>query len=150
VAQHHAGVGLDFHVLHRVALDLREIADLLLRESDVFDFAGGQLLARRLDLAARQAEIAGIPVVEFAAVFANGLVAVFFDVADDAFDRGSHLGVVVGFDLGRAAAFQVSDHDEGALLRQWMMERRSSTVRALHAYANKGKPLVSRAAITPA
>ncbi|MDT4823285.1 hypothetical protein FQZ97_565060 [compost metagenome] len=118
MAQHHARIGLDFHVLHRVALDLREISDLLLGESDVFDFAGGQLLARRLDLAARQAEIAGIPVVELAAVFANGIVAFFFDVADDAFDRGAHLGVVVGFDLGRAAAFQVSDHGDVALLRQ--------------------------------
>ncbi|MCY1204857.1 hypothetical protein D9M72_163900 [compost metagenome] len=150
VAQHYAGIGLDFHILHRVALDPRKIADLFLCERDVVDFTGGQLLARRLDLVARQAEILGIPIVELAAVFANGIVALLFDVADDAFDRGTHLGVVVGFDLGRAAAFQVSDHDEGALLRQWMMERRGSTVRALHAYANKGKPLVSRAAITPA
>src|SRR3546814_3366566 len=66
--------------------------------------------ACRRDLIARQAEIAGIPVVELAAVFANGLIAVLFDVADDVFDRGAHLGVVAGFDFGRAAAFQVTDH----------------------------------------
>jgi len=52
VAQDHAGISLHFHVAHRVALDLRKVADLALGKSDVLDLARRQLLARRLDLGA--------------------------------------------------------------------------------------------------
>jgi hypothetical protein len=34
VSQDHAGVGLHLHVTHRIALDLREVADLALGEGD--------------------------------------------------------------------------------------------------------------------
>ncbi len=50
MAEHDAGQSLDLEVLHRVALLLREVADLRLGKSDVVEIAFGHLRDGLLDL----------------------------------------------------------------------------------------------------
>ena len=111
VAEHHAGIGFNLDVLHRVALDLREVAHLLLRERDVLDLAWRQALAGLLDVGDGQAEVGWVPLVELAAELAHRVVAAQFDCLDDVLDGRAHLGVIVGAHLNVFAAFEVIDHD---------------------------------------
>ena len=55
VAEHDAGQGLDLEVAHAVALRLREVAHLRLREPDVVEVALGDLADGLLDLLLAQA-----------------------------------------------------------------------------------------------
>ena len=66
VAQDHPGQSFDFDVLQRVLLDLREIADLRLREPDVVDLARRHRCDAGLDLRRAQLEGRRVPVVELA------------------------------------------------------------------------------------
>ncbi|MNS78487.1 hypothetical protein D3C72_1121040 [compost metagenome] len=110
VAQHHAGIRFHFHVAHGITLDLGKVAHLGLGERNVLDFPRRQLLAGGFDFRARQAEVGRVPVVELAAVVAHGVVAACLDVADDGFDGGAYLGVIVGFYGGGTAALQIANH----------------------------------------
>ena len=110
VAQDDARHGLDLDILHAVALDLGEVADLLLGKADVLDFARRQFLDRRLDVRLRQREAVRIPAVELAAVVAYRLVAARLDILEDGLDGGAHLHVIIGAGLGILALFEVSNH----------------------------------------
>ena len=59
VTQHHAGQRLDLKVVHGIALLLREVAHLCLRELDVIQVALGHLCDSAFDLLRRQAKIRG-------------------------------------------------------------------------------------------
>ena len=52
VAEHDAGQRLDLDVLHRVALDLGEVAHLRLGELDVLEVAGRSVRARQASISA--------------------------------------------------------------------------------------------------
>ncbi|MCY1485507.1 hypothetical protein D9M68_191340 [compost metagenome] len=64
VAEHHARQGLDFDVVHRVLLDLREAADLRLGELDVVEGLLRQAGDAGVDLRLAEAEGFRRPVVE--------------------------------------------------------------------------------------
>ena len=110
VAQDHPGQGLDFDVLQRVLLDLREIADLRLRELDVVDLARRHGLDAGLDLRRAQLEGGRVPVVELARVLAHRLVAALLDVGQDGLHGLAHLGDVGGILLGADAGLEIADH----------------------------------------
>ena len=110
MAEDHAGKRLHFHVAQRVALDLREIADLLLREFDVFDDLLGKLAHAVLDFALAQAEVFRRPVVEFPRQVAHGCVAALLDVGEDVLDGLAYLGDVRSVLLGGNAGFQKDCH----------------------------------------
>ena len=128
VAENDARIGFHLHVLHRIALDLGKVAHLLLGKGNVLDLAGREALAGGFDLGAAEAEIPWIPVVELAAVLAHGFVAAGFYVLDDAFDSGTHLGVVICSNLHFLAAFEISDHQASY---QWVSRGFAYVCRAL-------------------
>ena len=79
----------------RLALLLREVAHLGLREPDVVEIALGDLRDRGLDLLLGEAEILRRPIVELLRQFAHRRVAARLDVRQDGFDRLANLGVGV-------------------------------------------------------
>ena len=110
VAEDDAGQRLDLQVLHGVALLLREVAHLRLRELDVVEIALGNLRNRLLDLGGRQPKILRLPVVELLRQLADGGVLLVLDLRQDAFDRLAHLGVG-GLDRARVhSAFEEAGH----------------------------------------
>ncbi len=111
VAEHDAGQRLDFEVVHGLALLLREVADLGLRELDVLEIALGNLRNRALDLGRRQLEILRRPFVEFLRQFADRRILAFVDLRQDAFDGLAHLGVG-GLDRARVhSALEPTGHE---------------------------------------
>ena len=116
VAEHDAGQRLHFQVMHRVALLLREIADLRLRELDVVEVALRHLRDGLLDLGRRQLEVGRRPFVELLRQFADGGVLAFLDRGQDLLDRLAHLGVG---GLDRAcihSAFEPAGHGVSSFL----------------------------------
>ena len=110
MAEHDAGQRLDFEVVHGVALLLREIAHLRLREFDVVEIALGHLRDGALDLLRRQPEILRRPVVEFLRQFADRRILALIDLRQDVFDRFAHLGVG-GLDRARVhSALETTGH----------------------------------------
>jgi hypothetical protein len=101
---------LHLDVAHRIALDLREIPDLLLRELDVVDGALGQALDAFVDLRPAQTEVLGVPVIELLRQFAHRLVAAFLDVGKDAFHGGADLRYIRGVVLGGNAFLEPHCH----------------------------------------
>ena len=110
VAENDAGQGLDFEVLDALALLLREVSDLRLREANVLDVLGRDLRHRRFNLRRRQAKVFRRPFVEFFRQLAKRRVAARLDLSKYAFDRGAHFGVVGGHFFGVPPALQVSGH----------------------------------------
>ena len=116
VAEHDTGEGLDFKVVHGLALLLREVADLGLRELDVLEIALGNLRNRALDLGRRQLEIFRRPFVEFLRQFADRYILALVDLRQDAFDGLAHLGVR-GLDRARVhSALEPTRHGVVLLL----------------------------------
>ncbi len=112
VAEHDAGQRLDLDVEHAIALLLREVADLRLREFDVIEVALGHLRDRLLDFLRAEAEILGRPLVEFFRQFADGGVLARVDLRQDALHRLAHFGVGF-FDRGGIhSALEMAGHDE--------------------------------------
>ena len=93
MAEHDAGQRFDLDILHRITLDLREVADLRLREFDVGDRLCRHSGEERADLLRRQAKARGRPFVEALGKFADRLVAALPDIGEDRFDRRLDLGV---------------------------------------------------------
>ena len=104
MAQNHTGQGFNFDVLHAVALKLREITHLDLREFDVFELTWAQLLHCCLNRGLREAKIRRIPVVEFFGIFAHGFIATRFNILENALDGRANLTIVVGLRLRIFAA----------------------------------------------
>jgi hypothetical protein len=94
VPEHHARQRFDFHVTQRIPLDLREVADLLLRELDVLDHLFGQRAHAVLDLALGHAETLRGPAVELGREIAHRVVAALLDIGKNVFDGLAHLGDV--------------------------------------------------------
>ncbi len=111
MTEHHARQRFDFDITQGIALDLREIADLFLRELDVRDNLPGQLAHAVLDLALAQSEILGRPVVEFLRQLAHRCVAAFLDVGEDVLDGLANLGNVRSVLFGGNAGLQKNSHD---------------------------------------
>ena len=110
MAEHDAGQGLDLEVEHGVALLLREIPDLRLREFDVLDIPLRHLRDGALDLGGREVEILRRPLVEFLRQFADRGVLPFLDLGEDGFHGLAYLGVG-GLDRARVhSAFQIASH----------------------------------------
>ena len=92
LAEHDAGLQLDFERLQAVLLPLRELGHLLVAVGDVL-LEGRRQRARDLvDARLRHPKLAG-PLVEIARVFPHGFVAVLGDVGDHAADGGFDFGV---------------------------------------------------------
>ncbi|CKX64810.1 Uncharacterised protein [Mycobacterium tuberculosis] len=77
---------LDLDILHRIALMLSEIADLLLSELDVIDVPPGQLPNAILDLGISQPVVLAIPLVELHRQFPNRVIATLLDVRKNPFN----------------------------------------------------------------
>ena len=93
MAEHDAGQRLDLEVVHGLALLLREVAHLGLREFDVLEVALAHLCDGFLDFLRRQLEILRRPVVEFLRQLADRRILARIDLRQDALDRFAHLGV---------------------------------------------------------
>ena len=93
VAENDARQRLDFEVVHRRFLLLREVAHLRLGEFDVVEIALGHLRDRALDLLRIQPEVFRRPIVEFLRQIAHRVVAARLDVGEDVLDGRAHLGV---------------------------------------------------------
>jgi hypothetical protein len=109
VAEPDAGQRLDLDVADRGALVLREVADLRLRELDVFEgrrFHPGQ---DRVEVGLRQ--LLRRPPVELLGVLAHRGVAALLHVGEDAFDGLAHLLVDLVGELAGDAAFEVGGHE---------------------------------------
>jgi hypothetical protein len=109
VAEEDAGQRLDLDLPHRVKLRLREPAHLRLHELDVVDDLRRQGRDDVLDLAGREQEAVGRPVVELGRVLAHGLVSAFADVGDDAGHGLLDVGQVLGRLRRRDRFLQVCD-----------------------------------------
>src|SRR5690606_29778630 len=92
------------------ALMLREIAHLLLRETDVGDVARSDLRQARLDFAFGEPEVLRRPIVIMLRKLPHGGVAALGGVVDAALDRGPPLRVAGGDLLGSDAALQPAVH----------------------------------------
>ncbi len=110
MAEHDAGQGLDLDIAHRGALDLGEIADLLLREADVVERLRRDLRDHRGDVGLGQAEARRRPFVEALAEIAHGAVAAGADIGDDRLDRGANLRVGLFLLTGQRGRLDVPRH----------------------------------------
>src|SRR5512143_2591219 len=111
MSQHHTGQRFDLQVEHGIALFLREIADLRLRELDILEIALGHLRDGALDLGRREAEILRGPLVELLRQFADRGVLPIVDLRENGFHGFAHLGVG-GLDRARVhSAFEPTCHN---------------------------------------
>jgi hypothetical protein len=102
-------------IAQSLALLLREVAHLRLRELDVVEVALGHLPDGALDLLCPQLERGRRPLVELLRQLAHGSVAARLDLGQDLLDRLPH-GGVGGLDGARVhAALEITSH--GCLLR---------------------------------
>ena len=90
VPQCHARQGLHLHVPDRLALNLREVADLRLSEADVCDGLVGDRFHQPVDLGLGQPEALGRPAVEPLGQLAHRRVAARLHVGQDTLDRLAH------------------------------------------------------------
>jgi hypothetical protein len=98
--------------VHALALLLREIAYLRLRELDVLDVALAHLRDGAFDFGGRKAEILWRPFIEFFRQLADRGVLALVDLRQDAFHRLAHLGVG-GLDRARVhSALEPTSHDD--------------------------------------
>ena len=132
VAEHDAGQRLDLEVVHGVALLLREVAHLRLRELDVLEVALAHLRDRALDFSA------GDSLKSFGSQLSNffdrsriaGVLALV-DLRQNALDRLAHLGVG-GLDRARVhSALEPTGH--GSLLFQICRPREGGDRPAIYA-----------------
>ena len=124
VAEYHPRQGLDLDVLQRVALDLREVADLLLREQDVLAVLPGEFRQTGFDLVLAQTEVVTLPAVELDRHLAHGRIATSRDVVQRVLHDAADLLVRLRR-LGIAdAGLQVSRH-RGFCSLLHMVERRA-------------------------
>lgn len=100
MAENDARQCLDLDVADRLALLLREVADLGLREGNILDIPLAELRQAVLDLALREPVVLPVPFVERDRQFAHCSVAAGGDIRQDRLDGRSYLGVGRG-DLGR-------------------------------------------------
>jgi hypothetical protein len=110
VTQNDAGEGFDFDIPHGIALMLREIANLLLRELDVLYITPRQLGEAGLDLGIGQPVVRTIPFVERDRQFTHRDIAAFFDIRENDFDGRANLRLVLGALRRVAASFQMLNH----------------------------------------
>ncbi|EIZ79511.1 hypothetical protein WSK_1908 [Novosphingobium sp. Rr 2-17] len=110
MAEDDARQRLDFDVLHRIALDLGEVAHLLLGELDVLDVLRRELVDAGLDLAVGQAIALAVPVIELHRQLAHGGIAACLDIGKDAFHGVANLTVAVCPHLRGRAALQPLCH----------------------------------------
>ena len=110
VPEHDAGQRFDLDVLHRIALDLREVAHLRLCELDVFQILSGQLVDAALNLVGREPVRVAVPAVELDAELAHRRIAARRDVGQDALDRIADLAIAVGLRLGSRATLEPLSH----------------------------------------
>ena len=90
MAEHHARQGLDLDILQRVALGLREIANLLLGKENVLAVLLRHPVQAGLDLDIAEPEVLALPAIELERHLAHGRIAplrnvvqrVFHDAAD--------------------------------------------------------------------
>jgi hypothetical protein len=111
VAEHHAGQRLDLDVVHALALLLREVAHLRLREFYVLEIALGDLRNRPTDFGRGQPKVLWPPIAEFFRQLADRGVLVILDLCQDAFDRFTHVGFS-DFDFASVhSALEPMSHD---------------------------------------
>ena len=123
MTENDAGQGLDFEVLDALALLLREIAHLGLRESDVLDVALGDLGDGALDVMRAQFEIGGRPVVEFFRQVLHRFVLARVDIGENALDRLAHLRIR-RLDHARVyATFEIASHRSLLSLSRYRAQR---------------------------
>ena len=91
VAEHHAGQGLDLDILQRVALGLREIANLLLGKEDVLAVLAWQPVQAGFDLRLAQPEVLALPAIELERHLAHGRIAPLRDVVQRVFHDAADL-----------------------------------------------------------
>ena len=94
MAEDNAWHRLDLDILQRVALCLREVANLFLRKSDVGELALRQFTHEVFDLVQRQAKALWRIAIEHRGQIAYRSVAPTFDIRKNLFDFGADLGVV--------------------------------------------------------
>src|SRR5262249_55043976 len=104
------GQRFDFDILQRGALDLREVADLRLRELDVADRLLGQGADRGVDLLRTHTEAFRRPLVEAHRVLTHCGLAARGDVTEDAFDGLSYLLRVLGLGGSGLAGLDLANH----------------------------------------
>ena len=110
VPQHHTGQGLHLDIEHAGALHLRKVANLFLREVDVFGFARAELLHGGFNVGAAEAKVGRVPLVKLARISTHRVVALLLHVLQNGLDSGAHVGVGLGQGGGIFAAFEVTDH----------------------------------------
>ena len=109
---------LNFDVQHRVALCLRKVHNLCLRELDIFHFPRRDFVHQCLDLRGAQTKGRRCVLIEFFAEFAHCRIATRFDVLQRRFNDGACFRIVVCALRIRNAAFQVSNHEECRVLSE--------------------------------
>ena len=116
VAQHHARQSLDLDVLKRVALDLREVPNLLLCEQDIVPVLPGECAEAGLDLVLAEPKVLALPAIELDRHLAHGGVAPARDIVQRVFHDAADLRVRLR-GLGIAdAGLQVSRHRNSCFL----------------------------------
>jgi len=93
MAEHDPGQSLDLDIFQRGALDLREIADLRLREFDIADGLWRHLGDEPDDLVLREFEARRRPLIKALAELAYCRIAAFGDIGDDRLNRAPDFGV---------------------------------------------------------
>ena len=103
VTENDAGQGLDFEVLDALALLLREVADLRLREADVLDVLGLRLSPSPLQSRPETGESFRATICRISPTVREAPRRRASRPRKYAFDRGAHFGVVGGHFFGVAA-----------------------------------------------
>ena len=111
VAEDDARQRLHLEIAQGLALLLREVAHLGLRELDVVEVALGDLADGPLDLAVAELEGGRRPLVELLRQRAHGGIAAGLDLGQDLLDRLPHLGVGRLDGAGIHAALEITSHD---------------------------------------
>ena len=113
--EHDARHGFNFDVAHGVALNLCEVADLLLGELDVGDGLAAERRHAAIDLGGAQAVSVAIPAVEADAEFTDGGVAAGLYIGENAFHGLADMGVALLPVACGGAVFQVYGHGMSVL-----------------------------------
>jgi len=110
MAEHDAGQGFDFEVLHGRFLLGGEVAHLRLGKLDVLEIALCDLRNRAFDLGRAQLEIRRRPIVELLRELAHGGVASGLDLVKNLLDGFANLGVGGLDGAGVHSAFEKAGH----------------------------------------
>ena len=111
MTEHHAGHGFDLDIAKRVALDLREVTHLGLRELDILDVLRVDRREADLDLGVAQAKIVALPAVEFQRHLAHRRVASLIDIVERRLDDRPYLDIGGGSLFTADPTFQYLRHE---------------------------------------